>query len=84
LSAKDKRMFHSDMRRLYLVAALLAVAGLTAACESATERQARLEREAYIKSLDVEELKKQLETVNPDPHAPEEAGTRNIGRSRSN
>jgi hypothetical protein len=76
-------MFHSDTRRLFLVAALLAVAGLTA-CESAAERDARLAREAYLESLDVEELKKQLETVNPDPYAPDQAGTRNIGRSKNN
>jgi hypothetical protein len=76
-------MFHSDTRRLFLVAALLAAAGLTA-CESAAEREARLAREAYIKSLDVEELKKQLETVNPDPYAPDEAGTKNIGRFKNN
>lgn len=63
-----------------LVAALMAVAGLTAACESEAERRARLEREAYIKQLNVEELKKQLETVNPDPYAPDETGTQNIGR----
>ena len=72
-------MFHSDTRRLFLVAALVAVAGLTA-CESAAERDARLAREAYLKTLDVEELKKQLETVNPDPYTQDEAGTRNIGR----
>jgi hypothetical protein len=76
-------MFHSDTRRLFLVAALLAAAGLTA-CESAAERDARLAREAYLKSLDVEELKKQLETVNPDPYAPDEAGTKNIGRFKNN
>jgi hypothetical protein len=76
-------MFHSDTRRLFLVAALLAAAGLTA-CESAAERDARLAREAYLKSLDVEELKKQLETVNPDPYAPDAAGTKNIGRFRNN
>jgi hypothetical protein len=75
-------MVHGGKRRLLLVAALLAVAGLTAACESAAEREARLAREAYVKSLDVEELKKQLETVNPDPA--DEAGTRNIGRFRNN
>jgi len=77
-------MFHTDRKRLLLVAAMLAVAGLTAACESAAERQARLEREAYIKTLDVEELKNSLETVNPDPYAPDETGTRNIGRFRNN
>jgi hypothetical protein len=76
-------MFHSDTRRLFLVAALLATAGLTA-CESAAERDARLAREVYLKTLDVEELKKQLETVNPDPYAPDEAGTKNIGRFKNN
>ena len=44
----------------------------------------RLAREAYLKTLDVEELKQQLETVNPDPYAPDEAGTKNIGRFRNN
>ncbi|MGF1632044.1 MAG: hypothetical protein ACFCUT_21415 [Kiloniellaceae bacterium] len=77
-------MFHKDRKRLLLVAAMLAVAGLTAACESAAERQARLEREAYIKTLNVEELQNSLETVNPDPYAPSETGTRNIGRLRNN
>ena len=76
-------MLDDARRRLLLVAALLAAGGLTA-CESAAEREARLERKAYVKSLDVEELKKQLETVNPDPYARENAGTKNIGRFKSN
>ena len=63
-------MFHGDRKRLLLVAAFMAIAGLTAACESDAERKARLEREAHTKQLDIEELKKQLETVNPDPYAP--------------
>lgn len=75
-------MVDGKKRGLLVLAAFLAAAGLNA-CESATEREARLEREAYMKSLDVEELKKQLETVNPDPYARESAGTRNIGRSKS-
>lgn len=76
-------MFHGDRRRLLLVAALMAFAGLTAACESDAERRARLEREAYTKQLDVEELKKQLKTVNPDPYAADKSGTRNIGRFKN-
>lgn len=47
----------------------LVVMGLTAACETAAERAAREEREAYIETLDVDELKESLETVNPDPYA---------------
>ena len=73
-------MFHHDKRRLMLIAAMLAVVGLTAACESAAERQARLEREAYIESLDVEELQNSIETVNPDPYAPGATGTTPLGR----
>ena len=76
-------MFHRDRKRLLLVAAMLAVAGLAAACESDAERRARLEREAYIKTLNVEELQNSLETVNPDPYAPAETGTRNIGRTKN-
>ena len=49
-------------------AALVLVLGLTAACETAGERALREEREAYIESLDLEELKESLETVNPDPY----------------
>lgn len=75
-------MLHGNMRRLLLAAALVAVAGVTAACESAAERQARLEREAYLESLDVEALKNSLKTVNPDPYA--DTGTGNIGRFRQN
>lgn len=48
--------------------ALALVLGLTAACETAGERALRKEREAYIKSLDLDELKGSLETVNPDPY----------------
>jgi len=62
-------MFHDNKRRLLLVGAMLALAGLVTACETAAEREARLEREAYIKTLDMEELKQQLDTVNPDPYA---------------
>ncbi|WP_420347565.1 hypothetical protein [Pelagibius sp.] len=53
-----------------VICLLLALAGtgLTAACESAAERQQRLEREAYIESLDLDELKGSLDTVNPDPY----------------
>src|SRR3546814_4662743 len=74
-------MVHPEKTRLFLVAALLALAGLTA-CESAAEREERLAREAYIESLDIEELKKDLETVNPDPYARDKTRTGNIGRSK--
>ena len=50
------------------LAALSLVLGLTAACESASEREARKEREAYVNSLDIDELKSSLHTVNPDPY----------------
>ena len=75
-------MYQDDMRRLFLIGAILAVASLTAACESEAERQARLKREAYIKSIDVEELKNSLETVNPDPYARQSTGPGNIGRQK--
>src|SRR3546814_11735372 len=75
-------MVHPEKTRLFLVAALLALAGLTA-CESAAEREERLAREAYIESLDIEELKKDLETVNPDPYARDKTRTGNIGSSKS-
>ena len=77
-------MSHGETRRLFLICAMLAVAGMTAACESDAERKARLEREEYLKSLDVEELQKQLNTVNPDPYAPGETGTKNVGRFKNN
>lgn len=70
--------------RILLVTALLTLAGLTAACESDAERAARLEREALMKSGELEELKKSLETVNPDPYDPKKTGTKNIGRFRQN
>src|SRR3546814_12902038 len=72
-------MVHPEKTRLFLVAALLALAGLTA-CESAAEREERLAREAYIESLDIEELKKDLETVNPEPYARDKTRTGHIGR----
>lgn len=75
-------MLHGDKRWLILGAVLLAGVGLTA-CESAGERELRLAREAELERIDVEELKKQLETVNPDPYAPSETGTRNTGRFRN-
>lgn len=75
-------MLHGDKRWLILGAVLLAGVGLTA-CESAAERELRLAREAELKTLDVEALKKQLETVNPDPYAPSEKGTQNIGRFKN-
>lgn len=75
-------MFHNNRRRLLLAGAMLAIAALTAACESDAERQMRLEREALQKSGELEELEKQLNTTNPDPYSREESGTRNIGRSK--
>ena len=58
----------SPLRRAIPLAALIAVMGLMAACETAGERALREEREAYIKTLDLEELKGSLETVNKDPY----------------
>lgn len=76
-------MPQGDKRWLILGAALLA--GVTlAACESAAERELRLAREAELQKIDTEELKKQLETVNPDPYAPSKTGTRNVGRFKQN
>jgi hypothetical protein len=77
-------MLYVPKRRIFLIGALLAMAGLTTGCETNAERQARLEREAFMKTVDVEELKKQLNTVNPDPYAPGEKGTRKIGRAKQN
>ena len=54
--------------RAVTLAALAMVLGITAACETAEERALRKEREAYIESLDIEELKGGLKTVNPDPY----------------
>lgn len=54
--------------RTIVLTALALVLGLTAACETSGERALREEREAYIESLDLEELKGSLETVNPDPY----------------
>ncbi|NIA72138.1 hypothetical protein HBA54_26465 [Pelagibius litoralis] len=56
--------------RTFGIVLALAAVGLTAACESAAERAAREEREAYIETLNVEELKENLNTVNPDPYDP--------------
>lgn len=57
-------------KNILRVSLAVAALGLTAACETAAERDARLEREAYIETLNVEELKEQLNTVNPDPYDP--------------
>lgn len=76
-------MFHAKKSRQVLVAAMLGLAGLTAACESAMEREMRLEREALEASGKLDELENQLNTVNPDPYDPKKAGTRNIGRFKS-
>lgn len=83
MDAREERMFHGDTRRLLLVAALLAFAGLTAACESDVDRQMRLEREALKKSGELEELEQQLDTTNPDPYSRKSAGTKNIGRFKN-
>ncbi|WP_193368074.1 hypothetical protein [Pelagibius marinus] len=77
-------MFDAKNSRLILVATVLALAGLTAACESAVEREMRLEREALKESGELEELEKQVETVNPDPYDPKTTGTKNIGRFKNN
>ncbi len=77
-------MTYRTTGRTLLVTALLALAGLTAACESDAERAARLEREALIKAGKMEELQNSLETVNPDPYDPKKAGTKNIGRFKQN
>jgi outer membrane murein-binding lipoprotein Lpp len=75
-------MLHGDKRWLILGAVLLAGVGLSA-CESAAERELRLAREAELKTLDVEELRKQLETVDKDPYAQSKTRTRNTGRFRN-
>ena len=77
-------MFHREVLRLGLVGAMLAIAGLTAACESTVEREMRLEREALEASGELEELEGQLNTVNPDPYDPSKTGTKNIGRFKQN
>jgi hypothetical protein len=77
-------MFDANRKRLLLAAAMVATAGLAAACESDVQREMRLEREALKKSGDLEELQKQLDTVNPDLYAPDETKTKNIGRFKNN
>jgi len=77
-------MLHGDKFRLLLAGAMLAIAGLTVACESDVERQMREEREALKASGELEKLENQLDTVNPDPYAPESTGTKNIGRFKNN
>jgi len=76
-------MRYGDTRRLLLAAALLAGAGLAAACESDVDRQMRLEREALEEAGKLEALEQQLDTTNPDPYSRESAGTKNIGRFRN-
>ena len=75
-------MLQDHKRRLFLVGVMLSLAGLTTACESAVERQMRLEREALKKSGELENLENQVNTVNPDPYDPKTTGTYNLGRSR--
>lgn len=73
-------MFHSRISRLALAGPLLMVASLLAACESDVERQMRLEREKLEETGELEELEEQLDTTNPDPYDPTNAGTINRGR----
>lgn len=73
-------MFHAKQKRLVLAGVMVALAGLTAACESDVQREMRLEREALKESGELEELQEQVDTVNPDPYAPGKAKTKNIGR----
>lgn len=73
--------------RIVLAMALLAAAGVAAACESDIDRQMRLEREALESSGELDDLKGQLETQNPDPYDPQTRnptirGPANRGRSR--
>lgn len=75
-------MFDAKKSRLFLAGTVLALAGLTAACESAVERQMRLEREALEATGELEKLEGQLDTVNPDPYDPKKT-TRNIGRFKN-
>jgi hypothetical protein len=62
-------MSYAKQKRLLLAGAMVAIAGLTAACESNVQREMRLEREALKKSGELEELQNQVNTVNPDPYA---------------
>jgi hypothetical protein len=77
-------MFHAKKSRPLLAATMLVLAGLVAGCESDIDRQMRQEREALKEAGELEELEGQLDTKNPDPYSKDEAGTRNIGRSRQN
>jgi hypothetical protein len=67
-----------------LLGTLLALAGMTAACESDIDREMRQEREALKKAGELEELEGQLNTTNPDPYAPGERKTLNNGRFKQN
>lgn len=73
-------MRHAKKARPVTFAAILTLAGLTAACESDVDRQMRLEREALEAQGELEELEGQLNTTNPDPYDPEKRGTINRGR----
>ena len=64
-------MLHGQKRRILLVGAVLALGGLTAACESAVDREMRQEREALKKSGELEELENQLHTTNPEKYKSE-------------
>lgn len=76
-------MERGDKKWLILGAVVLTGLGL-AACESAAERELRLAREAELSATEIEQLKKELHTVNPDPYDPKQRGTRNVGRFRNN
>lgn len=67
-----------------LLGTLLALAGMTAACESDIDREMRQEREALKKAGELEELEGQLNTTNPDPYGPGERKTVNNGRFKQN
>ena len=77
-------MTYRSAGRTALALALLAAAGMTAACESDVDRAMREEREALKASGQLEELEDQLQTKNPDPYDPKNSGTMNIGRFKQN
>ena len=70
--------------RILTIVALFTFGGLLAACESDVDRAMRLEREALKKSGELEKLEEQLNTTNPDPYDPKNAGTRNLWRHKPN
>ena len=64
-------MAHGWTGRLLLAGMILALAGLTVACENNVQREMRKEREALKKSGELDELEDQLNTTNPDPYKSE-------------